>query len=302
MEDYNNTTILLLGFPGLCGFRIVIFLFLLMIYLTTICGNLLVIILVAYSRHLHSPMYFFMTQLTTLDILVTSDIVPNMLHMILNNGSSMLLSECLAQFFFFSFSESSECLLLTVMSYDRYLAICRPLHYHSLMSPMLCLISVAMTWLFSLVVMSVQTINISRLRFPMSNVIDHFFCELDPIIQLSTSSTLTIETFKIYICVPAVLFPLLMIVVSYGSIVRAVLKMKSILRHKAFTTCSSHLTIVFIFYGTLICIYLVPLHGKFIAVRKLLSLSYTVMTPLINPIIYCLRNNDIRKALMTFGR
>ncbi|CAN2390771.1 Olfactory receptor [Pristimantis euphronides] len=244
-------------------------------------------------------MYFFLTQLTILDIVVTSDVVPNMLHMVLNNGSSMSLLECLIQFFLFSFSESSECLLLTVMSYDRYLAICRPLHYHSVMNPMLCLMFTLLVWLFSLVTMSVQTINLSQLHFPGSNIMDHFFCEFDPIIQLSTSSTLTIETLKIYICVPVVLCPFLMIVVSYGYIVHAMLRMQSIIRLKAFTTCSSHVTIVSIFFGTLICTYLVPTNEKFIAVRKLFSLSYTVMTPLINPIIYCLRNNDIKKALIT---
>ncbi|XP_075707240.1 olfactory receptor 13A1-like [Rhinoderma darwinii] len=302
MEKNNVTTILLLGFPGLHCFRIVFFLFLLTIYLTTICGNLLVITLVSYSKNLHCPMYFFLTQLTTLDIMVTSDIVPNMLHMVLSNGSSMSLSDCLIQFFFFASSESSECLLLTVMSYDRYLAICHPLHYHSIMSRMLCFIFGVIAWLFSFVITSVQTTNLFHLEFPGSNVIDHFFCELDPIIQLSTSDTSYIETLKIYLCLPVILCPFLIVVVSYGYIVHAILRMQTITRHKAFTTCSSHLTVVSIFFGTLICIYLVPINGKSIGVRKLFSLTYTVVTPLINPIIYCLRNKDIKKAIMTFGR
>ncbi|CAJ0917046.1 unnamed protein product [Ranitomeya imitator] len=236
MESRNVTTITLLGFPDLRGFRITFFLFVLMIYITTICGNLLVIIVVSNSKSLHCPMYFFLAQLTTLDIMVTSDVVPYMLHVVLHNGSSMLLSQCLMQFFFFCSFESSECLLLTVMSYDRYLAICHPLHYSSKMSPMLCSIFVVVAWLFSFIITSVQTINLSRLQFPRSNIIDHFFCELDPIIQLSTSNTLYIETVKIYLCVPVILLPFLMIVVSYGYIVHAILRMQSAVGQKAFTT------------------------------------------------------------------
>ncbi|CAJ0917043.1 unnamed protein product [Ranitomeya imitator] len=302
MESRNVTTITLLGFPDLRGFRITFFLFVLMIYITTICGNLLVIIVVSNSKSLHCPMYFFLAQLTTLDIMVTSDVVPYMLHVVLHNGSSMLLSQCLIQFFFFSSFESSECLLLTVMSYDRYLAICHPLHYSSKMSPMLCSIFVVVAWLSGFIITSVQTINLSRLQFPRSNIIDHFFCELDPIIQLSTSNTLYIETVKIYLCVPVILLPFLMIVVSYGYIVHAILRMQSAVGQKAFTTCGSHLMVVFIFFGSLICIYLVPINGNTINVRKLFSLFYTALTPLINPIIYCLRNADIKNAFMTFRK
>ncbi|KAG9473426.1 hypothetical protein GDO78_013553 [Eleutherodactylus coqui] len=242
METNNVTTILLLGFPGLHGFKIVFFFFFLMVYFTTICGNLLVITLVSYSKNLHRPMYFFLTQLTTLDIILTSDITPNMLHVVLNNGSYMSLFGCLTQFFFFGSSESIECLLLSVMSYDRYLAICHPLHYLLIMSPMRCLILTLLVWLFGLVTMAIQTINISQLQFP---------------------------------------------------------RMKSVIRQKAFATCSSHLTIVFLYFGTLNCTYLVPTNEKFNTVRKLFSLSYTVITPFINPVIYCLRNNDIKKAFMT---
>ncbi|KAM4038722.1 olfactory receptor 1-like [Anomaloglossus baeobatrachus] len=273
-----------------------------MIYITTICGNLLVIILVIFTKNLHCPMYFFLTQLTTLDIMVTSDIVPYMLHMVLNNGSSLLLSECLMQFFFFSSFESSECLLLTVMSYDRYLAICHPLHYSSKMSPTLCSTLVIIAWLFGFIVISFQTINLSQLQFPRSNIIDHFFCEFDPIIQLSTSSTLYIETVKIYICIPVILLPFLIIVVSYGYIVHAILRMQSAVGQKAFKTCGSHLMVVFIFFGTLICIYLVSVNGNAVIARKLCSLFYTMGTPFINPIIYSLRNTDIKNAFMTFWK
>ncbi|KAM4038721.1 olfactory receptor 8D1-like [Anomaloglossus baeobatrachus] len=273
-----------------------------MIYITTICGNLLVIILVIFTKNLHCPMYFFLTQLTALDILLTSDIVPYMLHGVLNNGSSLLLSECLIQFFFFGSFETSECLLLTVMSYDRYLAICHPLHYSSKMSPMLCSTFVVAAWLFGFIIISVQTINLSQLQFPKSNIIDHFFCELDPIMQLSTSNTLYIETLKINLCVPVVLLPFLIIVVSYGYIVHAILRMQSAVGQKAFTTCGSHLMVVFVFFGTLIFIYLISVNGNAVIARKLCSLFYTMGTPLINPIIYSLRNTDIRKAFVAFWK
>ncbi|XP_066445719.1 olfactory receptor 6B2-like [Eleutherodactylus coqui] len=297
MEKHNVTTILLLGFPGLFSFRILFFLFVFMTYLTTVCGNFLVIMLVSSSRNLHSPMYFFLTQLTTSDIITSSDIVPNMLHIVLSNGSFMSLPGCLTQLFFFGSSEASECLLLTVMSYDRYLAICHPLHYDSLMNLRLCLKYIFLSWFTGFTVTLVQTVNLSQLHFCHSNVIDHFFCDFDPVINLSCSTINNIKLISIFMGFPIIVCPFIIVVISYGYIVHAILKIRSITgRQKTFSTCGSHLTVVSIFYGTLFSIYLIPQAGNSMVFIKILSIVYTVVTPLVNPIIYSLRNEDFKKA------
>ncbi|XP_056425006.1 olfactory receptor-like protein I9 [Hyla sarda] len=304
MENNNITKIFLLGFPGLYNVRIFVFLLILIIYLTTICGNLLVISLVSYSKNLHCPMYFFLAQLTMCDIIITSDIVPNMLPMVLNNGTSMSLLGCLTQFFFFGSSEGSECLLLTVMSYDRYLAICHPLHYVSIMNPRLCLEFILISWTLGFTLALLLTLGMSQLLFCRSGVIDHFFCDFDPLLRLSCSDTLQtkIHLLSTILNFPVILCPFLVVLVSYAYIVHTILRIQSIShRRKAFSTCGSHLTVVSIFYGTLLSIYLSPENGKkSVTLPKMMSLAYTVLTPLTNPVIYCLRNKDIKKAFKIF--
>ncbi|XP_066445717.1 olfactory receptor 1468-like [Eleutherodactylus coqui] len=295
------TTVLLLGFPGPYTVRIFLFLLIFIIYVTTICGNLLVIMLVSSSRNLHSPMYFFLTQLTTSDIILTSDIVPNMLHMILNNGSSMSLSGCITQLFFFSYLECGECILLTVMSYDRYLAICKPLYYHSIMSSRTCLKYIIMSWFLSCVADFITILPISQLPFCRSNVIDHFFCDFNPVVELSCSNTFHIKFLATLASLVFVLFPFIMIIISYAFIIHTIVRIQSINQtNKAFSTCGSHLAVVSIFYGTLFAIYCIPVEGKSSVSHKILSLMYCVVTPLLNPAIYCLRNKDIKEALRKF--
>ncbi|KAM8972661.1 olfactory receptor 11L1-like [Pelodytes ibericus] len=301
MCDKNQTMvteILLLGFQNLRTFKISFFLLLLFCYILTLIGNLIIIWLVASNRSLQSPMYFLLTQLSVSDIILITNIVPNALYITWQGGGAMLFSGCIIQFYFFATSETSECFLLSIMAYDRYLAICNPLRYTSLMNIMLCIKFVIVTWLLSFSLILIDIISMIQLQFCGSNVIDHFFCDLSPLLELSCSDTSVLQIEIILFCVPSVMFPLLLIITSYGHIVQAVLHISTTSgRSKAFSTCSSHLTVVSMFYGTLIGIYMVPRKGKSLPINKVLSLLYTVIMPMINPIIYSLRNEDIKKAL-----
>ncbi|KAM3924518.1 olfactory receptor 1468-like [Leptodactylus fuscus] len=271
------------------------FLLLLLIYCVTICGNLLIILVVSSSRSLHSPMYFFLTQLSFSDILLSSTIVPNMLHVVLYEGGPVTLIGCLIQFHFFLASEILETLLLTVMSYDRYQAICHPLHYTSVMDLTFCLKAIELFWSIIFVVIVMISMTISRYRFCGPNIVDYFFCDRDPILELSCSDTSLLKAESIFLIVPLAVCPFIVIVVSYVYIIITILKIPSETgRQKTFSTCSSHLAVVSMYYGSIISIYLFP--NKTTA-KKILSLFYTVLTPLFNPIIYSLSNRDITRAL-----
>ncbi|XP_063785593.1 olfactory receptor 11L1-like [Pseudophryne corroboree] len=295
--QYNNfssvTEILLLGFPGFKSFKIFFFLLLLIIFCLTLCGNLLIIVLVSCSSQLHSPMYFFLTQLSSSDILLTTSIVPVMLRAVLYEGSTISFIGCLAQFYVFTASEALECLLLTVMSYYRYQAICNPLHYASVMDRAFCLNIVLCCWLFVCAIILMISLTMNQLQFCGPNIIDHFFCDFAPLLKLSCSNTLVIELESVLLSIPLVICPFTVIIISYTYIAFTILKIPSVTgRQKTFSTCSSHLSVVSVYYGSLISIYLFP-HQE--VLNKVLSLLYTVVTPLLNPIIYSLRNKDIKE-------
>ncbi|XP_018415323.1 PREDICTED: olfactory receptor 11L1-like [Nanorana parkeri] len=269
-----------------------------MVYCMTVFCNLVIIILVIYSKTLQSPMYFFLTQLSTNDILLTSAIVPNTLNVSLNDGGKISFAGCITQFYFFGASETFECLLLTVMSYDRYLAICHPLRYSVLMNRWLCLKLVFVSWMLSFSITLIDTLTLSKLEFCKSNIIDHFFCDLDPLMEISCSDTYYLQLEVSLLSTPIAIMPFIMIVISYTYIIFAILKIQSKAgKQKAFSTCSSHLSVVIMFYGTLIGIYVLPSREQALNTGKILSLSYTVVIPFLNPIIYSLRNQDIKKAL-----
>ncbi|KAM5171559.1 olfactory receptor 11L1-like [Mantella aurantiaca] len=300
MERKNLTSITkihLLGFQSPHRIRFLIFFLFLLIYCVTICANLLIIILVSYSKSLHSPMYFLLTQLSVSEILLSTDILPNMLHDVLVKDTQILISGCITQFYFFAVSDGTECLLLTVMCYDRYLAICKPLHYRLLMSIRFCWIMIITCWTSIVLMVMSYTLMISQLKFCGLDIIDHFFCDLDPILQLSCSDITNVQLGSTLLNAFFAVTPFFIIIVSYVYIIITIFKIPSISgRQKVFSTCSSHLTVVCMFYGTLVCVYLVPSKGQSWNVSKFLSLLYTVGTPLMNPIIYSLRNKDLRKA------
>ncbi|KAM8972679.1 olfactory receptor 11L1-like [Pelodytes ibericus] len=298
-ENLSSVTqICLLGFPQIHTLRSAFFSILLIVYLLTISGNLVLIVLVSSSRHLHVPMYIFLTQVSISDMVLTTNIVPRMLSIIINEGGIISLADCITQFYFFGSSETSECFLLTAMSYDRYLAICHPLRYNSIMDKECCIKLNIVSWVSGFSIILVTAITLGQLTFCGPNIIDHFFCDLGPLLQLSCSDTFIVQMEGFLLGGPVLITPLIIIMVSYFYIVLNIINISSISgRQKAFSTCSSHLAVVSIFYGTLISIYVVPSKVQSLSVSKVLSLFYTVVTPMLNPIIYSLRNKDIKEAL-----
>ncbi|XP_069618773.1 olfactory receptor 11L1-like [Ranitomeya imitator] len=243
-------------------------------------------------------MYFFIAQLSINDILLTIDILPIMLRILLNNGLAVSFIGCIIQFFFFCTSEIFECFLLTVMSYDRYVAICSPLRYTSIMTNEHCVRLVAVCWVVGLLVAVCDTLALLTLKFCQKSIIDHFFCDLVPLMEIACSGAQLVQL-EVSILGPPVLFiPMIIITVSYINIIATILKIPANTnRQKAFSTCSSHLTVVSIFYCSLFSVYVCPTKGQTLTISKVLSLMYTIFTPFINPIIYSLRNKDIMKAI-----
>ncbi|CAN2390026.1 Olfactory receptor [Pristimantis euphronides] len=292
------TEFFLVGFKVRKGLRLFLFCLFLVVYCGTICGNLLIITLVSTSKNLHTPMYFFISQLAVSDVLVITDIVPNMLHILLKNGATMAFINCITQFDFLCGSETFECFLLALMSYDRYMAICNPLHYASIMTSPYCAILTMICWLCGFSIIFIYIISTTKLNFCGSNIVDHVFCDIVPLLDIACSETFLIHLEIYSVGILNVFIPTTIIAVSYTFIVVAILRISSSTgRQKAFSTCSSHLIVVSIFYWTMFSVYLIPTNGETLSRSKILSLLYTVFTPLVNPIIYSLRNKDIRKAV-----
>ncbi|XP_031754186.1 olfactory receptor 1E5-like, partial [Xenopus tropicalis] len=237
-------------------------------------------------------------QLSFSDLLQSVVIVPTLLRTVINEGAKIPLIGCIVQLYFFAVTETLQFFLLCVMSYDRYLAICNPLRYSSLMSHRVCVKLIAMSWLLALSVTSVTVIAAATQEFCNQNTINHFFCDYFPLLELSCSDTSWAQILAITVSTPVILSPFMLIIGSYICIAHEILKIvSSIGRQKAFSTCSSHLAVVSIFYGTLIGIYVVPTRNQSQTISKLLSLLYTVVTPFINPMIYSLKSADMKNAL-----
>ncbi|XP_071969654.1 olfactory receptor 11A1-like [Engystomops pustulosus] len=297
----NQTAILffqLHGFQNPKTLQIPLFLLFLTIYLFILLGNLLIMILIISSPKLQSPMYFFLSHLSLCDVFSTSNIIPNMLHIVILGVILMPVAECFLQFYLFGCSTSTESFLLTVMSYDRYLAICYPLHYFTIMDFRLRLLLVMGSWVSGFALTLIPGILVTTLEYCGPNVIDHFFCDLAPFLKLSCSDVYVVQTEIIVFSIPIILLPFLFILASYVNIFFSILKISSTSgREKAFSTCSAHLTVVCTYYGTLIIVYMVPSNGQLSSINKSLALLYIVITPLFNPVIYSLRNKELRSAM-----
>ncbi|KAG8455756.1 hypothetical protein GDO86_001808 [Hymenochirus boettgeri] len=278
--------------------RIPLFIFFLMIYITIVISNCLIIYLVLSSSCLHSPMYYFLCSLSFCEIIFTTNLKPVLLISLLKGGASMHLTNCIVQWYICASLAATECFLLAVMSYDRYIAICNPLHYHFTMTLKKCLQLVTYSWIGGFTCLLATLVLIFHLDFCGPQVIDHYFCDFSPLLELSCSDYYFVKTETIFFCFSVTIFPLTFVIGTYVCIILAILKIpSSIGRQKTFSTCSSHLSIVCTYYGTLISLYVVPRRGLSSTNNKILSLIYTVVTPLFNPIIYSLRNREIRTSL-----
>ncbi|XP_067164837.1 olfactory receptor 6B1-like [Apteryx mantelli] len=300
--EWDNCTspvkFILLGMGNVSSLKTLFFLLLLMIYSVTMVGNILIVVLVVADQHLHTPMYFFLGNLSSLETCYSSTILPRLLASFLTGDSSISAHGCITQLHFFCAFASSECYLLAVMSYDRYLAICQPLLYASLMTWKVSLWLTAASWLVGFLSCTIVPSFLSQFKFCGPKKIDHFFCDLTPLLELSYSDTRVVTTVSFILCFLTLVFPFLFTLASYVCIIAAILRIpSSVGRQKAFSTCSSHLTVVTVFYGTLITVYMVPRTPQLRQLNKVFSFFYTILTPLVNPLIYSLRNREVREAL-----
>ncbi|KAM3926722.1 olfactory receptor 5P66-like [Leptodactylus fuscus] len=269
MDGVNSTAVtefLILGFPSLKDYKLPFLSVILMMYSMTIGENLLIISLVSTSQRLQSPMYFFLGHLALSDIFLVT-----------------------------------KCFLLTAMSYDRYLAICKPLHYTSMINAKLRYSLVISSWVLSFMLVLITFSLVCDLDFCGPNIINHFFCDFAPLLELSCSDTTGVGIEMIVLSFPIILLPFLCVIISYVSIFITIFGISSTSgRQKTFSTCSSHLVVVSIYYGSMLIIYMVPYRGHSLPINKFISLLYIVLTPLLNPVIYSLRNKEIQASVVIY--
>uniref|UniRef100_A0ABI7YH95 Olfactory receptor n=1 Tax=Felis catus TaxID=9685 RepID=A0ABI7YH95_FELCA len=292
------TGFILLGFSDRPQLERVLFVVLLIFYLLTLLGNTSIIALSRLDPHLQTPMYFFLSNLSFLDLCYTTSTVPQLLVHLRGADKSISFAGCVAQLFVSLGLGCTECILLGVMAFDRYAAVCRPLHYTVIMHPRLCALMASASWVTGFAYSSLQTVLIFLVPLCGKNKIDHFFCEVPPLLKLLACVDTTVNESELFVSVIILLIPVALITFSYGQIVRAMLRIKSVLgQRKAFGTCGSHLTVVSLFYGTGIYIYLQPSNNYSQDQGKFISLFYTIVIPMVNPFIYTLRNKDVTGAM-----
>ncbi|XP_030042396.1 olfactory receptor 151-like [Microcaecilia unicolor] len=301
MEKVNFTTVtefIILGFSEFPELQIPLFFLFLSIYLIILMGNLTIITITCLDSRLHTPMYFFLSNLSFLDISCTSVTLPKQLDILLGNNNHISIYGCFIQLYLYLSLMSNECLILSVMAYDRYVAICQPLCYHLIMNQKVCILLSASTWILGPLFPAFYFIFLPNLSFCGSNEINHFFCDFSALLKLSCTSTSTIEN-AVYILGAFMGFPsFISTVVSYVYIISNILRIRSTEgRRKAFSTCSSHLTVVCLFYLTLMCVYVRPKSMQSINQNKVISILHNTLIPMFNPVIYSLKNKDVKNAL-----
>ncbi|XP_075388354.1 olfactory receptor 11G2-like [Tenrec ecaudatus] len=301
-NTFNNsstiTGFVLLGFPCTREGQILLFVLFLIVYCLTLLGNGSIVCAVRWDQRLHTPMYILLANFSFLEIWYVNSTVPNMLANFLSETKVISFSGCFLQFYFFFSLGSTECFFLAVMAFDRYLAICRPLHYPSIMTGRLCTHLVVTCWVLGFLWFLIPISIISQMSFCGSRIIDHFLCDPGPLLALTCIRAPAVELTSSTLSSLLLFIPFIFIMGSYTLVLRAVLKVPSAAgRRKAFSTCGSHLAVVSLFYGSVMVMYISPTSEHEAGMQKIVTLFYSVLTPLINPVIYSLRNKDMKQAM-----
>ncbi|XP_074056148.1 olfactory receptor 7C1-like [Macrotis lagotis] len=301
MEEVNQTfdsEFFLLGFSEKPEQEMPLFGLFLGIYMITLVGNLLIMLTIIFDSHLHTPMYFFLSNLSFVDLCLASTTVPKMLKNVLIHSTAIPYADCLVQMCFFLVFTCMDNLLLTLMSYDRFVAICQPLHYVAIMNPQLCVLLVLFSWIVSFLIPLIHTVMAVQLSFCKDHDIPHFFCDLSQVLKLSCSDT-SINNILVYFAASLLgVVPMAGIFFSYIKICASILRIPSRGgKYKVFSTCGSHLCVVSLFYGTLLSVYLSSSTTYSPWKNSIISAINNVFTPMLNPFIYSLRNKDIKDSL-----
>ncbi|XP_072613442.1 olfactory receptor 4B1-like [Vulpes vulpes] len=291
----NVTELIIIGLFQDPGVQRVCFVVFILVYLATVVGNGLIVLTVNVGKSLHSPMYFFLSYLSLVEIMYSSTVVPKFITDLLAKIKTISLEGCVAQIFLFHFFGVTEIFLLTVMAYDRYVAICKPLHYTTIMSRSVCRLLVAGSWLGGIIHSMVQILVAVQLPFCGPNVIDHYFCDLHPLFKLACTDTSVEGVIVLANSGLISVFSFLILVSSYIVILFNLRNHSAEGRRKALSTCASHITVVLLFFGPAIFLYMRP--SSTFTEDKLVAVFYTVVTPMLNPIIYTLRNAEVKSAI-----
>ncbi|KFO21811.1 olfactory receptor 8H1 [Fukomys damarensis] len=293
----NASGFILVGLTDSAETQLVLSVLFLLIYLITVLGNMGMILIIHLDPQLHTPMYFFLTHLSFIDLSYSSVFTPNTLHNLLTSNKSISFLGCFTQMFFFILLAGTEFFLLSSMAYDRYVAICNPLRYPVVMSTRLCHTLLAGSYAIGFLDSTVTVVFMSKLHFCQYNVIQHFFCDSSPILALSCSDTSKVEITIFIFAGSTIMLSLFTISGSYLSILSTILKINSTAgKKKAFSTCASHLLGVTIFYSTMIFTYLKPKMSYSLGRDQVASVFYTIVIPMLNPLIYSLRNKEVKSA------
>ncbi|XP_068946985.1 olfactory receptor 9G19-like [Petaurus breviceps papuanus] len=300
METFNHTVteFILVGFTQDPVIQLELFVLFLMVYSVTVVGNITLIVLICTDSRLHTPMYYFIGNLSFLDLWYSTVYTPKIMVTCISEDKSISFAGCASQFFFSGGLAYTECYLLAAMAYDRYMAISKPLLYAQVMTQRVCVGLVAASYLGAFVICGIFTYETFTMTFCGDNVIDDFFCDLPPLVKLACDVKANYHTFLYFVLASNVLTPIMFILASYLFIIVSILKIRSTQGQlKAFSTCSSHLISVTLYFGSILYIYYRPKSSYSLEQDKIVSLFYTVVFPMLNPMIYSLRNKDVKEAL-----
>lgn len=297
MQNQSSIEFILLGLTDDPQLQIVIFIFLFLNYIFSVMGNLSIILLTLLDSHLKTPMYFFLRNFSFLEVSLTTICIPRFLSSIVTKNKIISYNGCASQLFFFLLLGVTEFYLLAAMSYDRYVAICKPLHYLTLMSNKVCYHLVFSSWAAGFLITFPPLVLGLKLEFCASKVIDHFICDTSPVLQISCTDTRLLELLSFVSAVVTLVVTLLLVMLSYAYIIKTILSIPSAQkRTKAFSTCSSHMIVVSLTYGSCIFIYMKPSAKERVTLSKGVAVIYTSVAPLLNPFIYTLRNQQVKQA------